>query len=405
MVKSKLDILKKVGCLIFLLAVQLCVFSQTTITGIVRDAVTKEPIVGSTVFISNTSYATSADKIGAFNFTNIDIQRGDIVATSIGYEVGSFTLTSKTKNNIVIELQPKITDLNTVTIRIAEKNGYEKWGKVFFETFIGITAEAKDCIIENSNVLKFYFDKKINELEVIASEPIKISNKALGYFIDYSLTNFKTNLITKTFIYGGYPSFKEMTGAEKKIRQWKINRNAVYKGSRMHFLRSLYKNRLKENGFSVFNAKKVQNKNTQAQSNFPIINETIKKLERSDDNPFLQRRVIAHRTLVDSVFEILQKCNIDSIAFAIDSTTAAINFEDYLLVVYEKRTIKKRGQISFQADNFVNQSYIKLLQPEDLQIFSNGSFVNAANLYVENYWATYENLSRLLPYDFIYAEY
>jgi hypothetical protein len=61
------------------------------------------------------------------------------------------------------------------------KDGWDKYGKFFLENFIGSTPNAARCTLMNPEVLKFYLLKKSNKLRVLATDPLQIENKALGY--------------------------------------------------------------------------------------------------------------------------------------------------------------------------------------------------------------------------------
>ena len=52
-------------------------FGQITISGKVINEESKEPIAGANVFINNTSYKTITTAEGKFEFTNINLQKGE----------------------------------------------------------------------------------------------------------------------------------------------------------------------------------------------------------------------------------------------------------------------------------------------------------------------------------------
>jgi hypothetical protein len=383
-------------------------FGQVSISGKTIDSKTKEPIAGANLFINNSTYKTISDKDGNFSLTNINIQKGELIINALGYKYKLINIENKTITSIVVELEQQAKDLDAVIIKKFEPNGFKKWGKLFTDNFIGNTAEAEECSIENEKVIKFYFDKKTRELEAIANEPIIIKNKALGYVIEYTLESFVYNTKTRILSYGGYPVFTEMKGNNKKTKRWQSNRNESYNGSIMHFMRSLYRNKLETNGFSIYNAKKVLNKEKAR------LKEIIKKRKAMGagvvidmaniyppDSTDYYQKIMSQE---DSLFAILSKANIDSIAFAIDSVTAGLFFENYLMVNYLNKNITHQtSAYNHQHENPV-QSYIKLLAPEDLQIFANGNYYNSYNLFSEQYWANFEKAARLLPFDFVYKE-
>ncbi len=383
-------------------------FGQISISGKVIDSKTNEPIAGSTISINNTSYKTIADKDGNFSLTNINIQKGELIINALGYKYKLINIDTKTANIISIALEQQARELDAVVVSSFEKDGYKKWGKLFIDNFIGDIAEAKECSIENEKVLKFFYDKKTQVLEVIATEPIKLKNNALGYEIEYTLESFVYYAKSKVLIFGGYPVFTEMKGGKSKTKRWAKNRNESYRGSIMHFMRSVFRNTLEQEGFSIYAAKKVPNKEKarlraatkeRMQMNTGAVI-SISSMYPADSTDYYQKILKQE----DSLFVLISKLKIDSIAYAVDSVTAGLYFNDYLMVNYfNKNASQQRSEYSYQHTNPV-QSYVKLSSPEELQIFANGNYYNSFNLFAEQYWASFEKVARLLPYDFLYLE-
>jgi hypothetical protein len=385
--------LKKNILFFVLLIISTSLFAQLTITGVVIDAKNKDAIAGANVFINNTSYKTITNAEGKFVFANLNIQKGELIVNALGYKHAVTNVDNKVEKVLSIALESQIKELDAVLIRSYEKDGYKKWGKLFTDVFIGTTQEALDCIIDNSKALKFYYDKKTKTLSVSANEPLKIINKALGYQIDYTLEDFEYNTKTNILFFSGYPVFTEMQRGKRKMQQWKEKRNDCYRGSIMHFMRTLYRNKFVEEGFLVQKANKVLNEkkaaykkelkmNISAQANGVII--ISDQMNKSDENIMSQP---------DSIYQIIsQVLPADSFAFAIDSVTAGMYFEKHLIISYKKQNL-----------NTTVSSFVKLLYGEPLSIFQNGSYYNAMNFFTERYWAEYEKLSRLLPTDFIYT--
>jgi hypothetical protein len=84
----------------------------------------------------------------------------------------------------------KSPELETIIVKPSEKNGWEKWGKWFTGNFIGTSEYGQDCCIKNPEVLRLRNYKKANSLTAIATAPLIIENKALGYRITYQMENF-----------------------------------------------------------------------------------------------------------------------------------------------------------------------------------------------------------------------
>jgi hypothetical protein len=383
---------KKIILFFVLLITSTSLFAQLTIKGKVINAKTNEPIAGANVFINTTSYKTVANTEGKFVLLNLNIQKGELIVNALGYKHEVINIDNKIENDLIIKLEPQPKELDAVLIRSYEKDGYKKWGKLFNDAFIGNTHDALDCKIENTKALKFYYNKKTQSLSVAANEPLKIINKTLGYEIDYTLEDFEYNTRTNILFYSGYPVFTEMQKGKRKMRKWKEERNACYSGSVMHFMRTLYRNKLTEEGFIVQKANKILNekkaaykkelrKNMSEQKNGTV----VFSVPMSNDNENIMSQP-------DSIYQIIsQALPADSFAFAIDSVTAGMYFEKHLIISYKKQDL-----------NATVSSFVKLLYGEPLSIFQNGSYYNSLSFFTERYWAENEKMARMLPYDFVY---
>ncbi|RYZ94407.1 MAG: hypothetical protein EOP47_27900, partial [Sphingobacteriaceae bacterium] len=99
------------------------------------------------------------------------------------------------------------------------------------------------------------YNRKKHVLHVKADDFLIVENKGLGYRLKYLLNDFEFNYKTKIVYYNGFPYFEDLQGTEKEKKRWYKNRIVAYKGSVMHFLRSVFNYRLKEEGFSIYGLK------------------------------------------------------------------------------------------------------------------------------------------------------
>ena len=249
--------MKKIFCFLTGCIISFSVFSQSvySISGKIIDAATKLPLQAASVFAQNTTIGTATGAEGNFK---LELPNGgyDLVVTFTGYqtETRRITTADAADKNIVIEIKQKEKELQDVVIKSTYEvaDGWEKYGSFFLENFIGKTDNSKQCTIKNPEALKFYFYKRKNRLKVLATEPLQIVNNALGYTIKYTLDSFTHEYNTQVSLYSGYPLFEEMqpTGQEQKDT-WNANRLVAYKGSILHFMRSLHQKKLKEEGFEI----------------------------------------------------------------------------------------------------------------------------------------------------------
>ena len=233
-------------------------FSQSAnfyISGTVINKETNQPLQGASVFAQNTTLGTVTNSDGKFS---LQLPAGgyDLTVTFTGYTTESRRITSSDagNGNIFFEIKPKEKEIEGVTVVATSevKDGWQKYGSFFLDHFIGKTANSAFCSIKNPETLKFYFSKKRNRLKVMASEPLLIENKALGYNIKYTLDSFTHMYDTQVSLYTGYPLFEEMAATNNEQKNsWELARQKAYKGSILHFMRSIYKKELKEEGFEI----------------------------------------------------------------------------------------------------------------------------------------------------------
>ena len=372
-------------------------FGQITISGKVINEENKEPIAGANVFINNSSFKTITTADGKFEFTNINLQKGELIVNALGYKYEVIIIDNKNSNYQLISLKIQTKVLDEVLVMSYEKDGYKKWGQLFFDNFIGKTEEAINCKIENQKALKFFYNKKINTLSVIANDPLKIENNALGYRIDYTLESFEFNTRYNTLFYSGYAVFTEMKKGKKQMQQWKNKRKACYQGSVMHFMRALYRNNLNEEAFTVQKAMKVLNVKKE-EYNKEMRQQLLTKPKINGKitlsvNSFKYNKKLTDET--DSIYNITpQRLSTDSFAFIIDSETAGMAFKKSLAISYKHPDLNKSVY-----------SFVKLLNPDEpLHIFQNGSYYTSMNFFTESFWAEHETVSRMLPIDFVYEK-
>lgn len=249
--------MKKIIPFVLSLFLSASLYSQTTftITGKVLDSATKQPLQAASVFAQNTTVGTATDTDGSFK---LQLPNGgyDLVVTFTGYQTETRRISTSDAGDksIVIEVKQKEKEMQDVVIKATYEvaDGWEKYGDFFLDQFIGKTANGKQCVITNKEVLKFYYYKRKNRLKILATAPVEIVNEALGYTIKYTLDSFTHEYNTQLSQYTGYPLFQEMTPSNDDQKQiWAANRAKAYNGSILHFMRSLYQKRLREEGFEI----------------------------------------------------------------------------------------------------------------------------------------------------------
>src|SRR6266404_7082292 len=228
------------------------VVGQFTVTGKVVDSATKEPLYGASVFCQNTTSGTTTNKQGEFS---IPLKSGgyELIVSFTGYQIKEIRISNNDNNPLQVEMVKEEKTMGEVVIRSSNEvmDGWDKYGKFFLENFIGSTPNATQCSLQNPEAVHFYYYKKSDKLKVLATEPILISNKALGYSLRYQLDSFMYYYKTQVSSYRGYCFFSEMEGSFQDKKTWSDNRKKVYYGSKLHFMRSYYDSTLNEDGFEI----------------------------------------------------------------------------------------------------------------------------------------------------------
>ena len=353
--------MKKLFCLLLLVCITTFSFAQYEISGQVVDAETATPLEGASVFAQNTTIGTITAKDGHFKLL---LSKGgyELIVTYTGYKKARQNIQAGADDNIVIKLQKEDQSLGEVIITSTNEvaDGWQKYGAFFTQHFIGATPAADSCTIQNPDVLHFYFYKRSNKLKVLATEPLQILNKALGYQLNYTLDSFIYYYKTDINAYRGLCLYRPLEGTADEAAQWSKNRLAAYNGSRLHFLRAYYDSALNEEGFTVD----------------LLSPDDAKKFNRVT-NPY------------DTAYYL-----------ANDSTgDVELWFGAKASITYTKKTPDNRylKQYGLPMDVGVQISYVDLIDP--VTIKPNGFFVEQRSWINQGYWS-WKNVADALPYDY-----
>lgn len=350
-------------------------FSQSNdfyISGTVFNKESNQPLQGASVFAQNTTLGTTTNAEGKFS---LQLPAGgyELVITFTGYTTESKRISSADaeNRNLYFELKPKEKEMETVSIVATSevKDGWKKFGDFFLDQFIGKTVNSASCKITNPEVLKFYFSKKKNRLKVLATEPLLIENKALGYNIKYTLDSFTHAYETQVSLYTGYPLFEEMTVANNEQKNtWEMARQKAYKGSILHFMRSIYKKELREEGFEI---------------QFLI---TYKDRELEKDTAFKLKNIYAALNYQkdDSTQTIEIKPNQNKIGVIYTKEKPAVG---YLVE-------NKPASTDFQF------SILNFSPAVSIVIEQNGYYFEQNDLAISEYW-TWDKVADQLPYNYV----
>jgi hypothetical protein len=91
----------------------------------------------------------------------------------------------------------------------------------------------------------------------------------------------------------------------------------------------------------------------------------------------------------------------DSIAYAMDSVTAGLHFDNYLLVLYKKKVAPPEYRKHVMDAGSAMTSQLALLNGRPIAIQANGSFFEPSELLSMGYWSWWEKIATMLPFDFV----
>ena len=213
-----------------------------TVSGIVYDHVTKEPLLGASVYFEGTTIGGITNEQGKFSLYSEITSTSQLVVTYLGYTDAVFTLSGN--KPLTVYLIPKEESLDEVVVTASPLFNREELLAAFRTQFLGTTKAGQSCEILNEDALKLYYNASKKQLTVKANEAIRVKNPYLGYEIRFRLYECKISYFSKSIkpydvqqsYYAGTSFFID---EKKDIRKYKKRRQEVYEGSSLHFMRTV----------------------------------------------------------------------------------------------------------------------------------------------------------------------
>jgi hypothetical protein len=371
--------------------------SSNYIKGRVVNGETGTGIPNASVFISNTSKGSISNNAGEFELPDVPAGNYDLVVSCIGYETQVYSYkASQLPLKLRVQLAPKAEELQTVVVEPYEKDGWEKWGKFFIENFIGTSANAKNCSIKNYKALHFRNSKKRGQLTVTANEPLIIENKAMGYKIQYQLEGFSYGFSDHVLTYFGYALFDELNKKGASKRQLK-NREKAYNGSIVHFMTSLYHNRLIEEGFEIKRLYRTPNLEKQRVKNMYVRSSPSNPVK---DSAEYYERILHGPDMLETYGNSL--LTTDSLVTKTDALNKYLFFNDYLYIVFKKAKEDNEylEYIHEKREAYWRISVVFLLNRRAITIDEKGNYSMPQDFMSYGYWSWSEKISSILPLDY-----
>ena len=298
------------------------------------------PIEAATVFIDGSKKITSTSSTGGFSFPGMPPGTYHLVVNMLGYSsVKLDVVVTDNAKALKITLNEKQIALKTVEIG----NGSSALLKLFIKYFLGESENAKSCKILNPEVLDFSSQKSLTEAS--SDEFLVIENSRLGYRIKYLLRSFKYNSTNEVTIYDGECIFENMEGPEAKKLEWKANRKDAYEGSLMHYLRSLYKNQSRQEGFLTYPVENLS---------YPL---------EIDPNPMNTEQIVEH----------------------VDSNFMVFAYKQRLYTLFDKKKAAQKPKYINKSETRHVEKMGSILQL-DAPIDRQGGYANYKDILIQGFW-------------------
>jgi hypothetical protein len=245
--------------LAFLFSWHLTCFSQT-LTGTVREKGTGLPLPFANVFVNNTTIGSATDAEGRFRISGDFSTDIELVASFVGYVTEVKAISFRKKGEVEVDFVLAFNESNLTEIELKAKRdkSWDRELRRFEDVFLALADDPYRSQVQINNPWVLEFEnvkaaKGPNYLQASAAQPLKITNRALGYEIDYYLKDFRV-MRTGSMFYGQVFYTRMNSADEEKLAEWENNREANYHSSLRHFNSSLLLNLQDSIHFEVYRA-------------------------------------------------------------------------------------------------------------------------------------------------------
>lgn len=382
--------------------------AQNQLNGTIRDSETGKPVAFATVFFANTTLGTSSNQDGVFVINRIPSGKYDLTVTIVGYQTDQRSVEFHGRD--VLELDIRLTPddkmLREVVV-MPDTAGWKRNYADFVRHFLGTSKYAESCRIQNPKDVKLFFDPSDGVLVAHAKKPIIIDNQALGYRIEYYLKQFELNSAAGTFFIYGIPRFELLTPRnERETRKWERERERVYTGSLLHFMRAWHGGQWSESGFNVARVYRIPNRERPPED---ILKRKIAEYRaRAIQNGSLTIRINSFDRKEDSLNYYLRlqrlPAEVDSVAreelsgkefFA--ATPGQMTFKGNLQIIFKEwEDLRYTASVGRPPEERQRQKTVLHIF-DALHIYDNGYYEMPQSVVLEGYWSWSEKISTTLP--------
>ena len=383
---------------IYWLGVARAAGAQGRISGVVQDSVTHEPLAFASVFLANTTLGATTTEQGQFVFERGPKGNYDVVASYVGYRLAKQNITVGTAAQTVT-LRPASAGPQLGEVVVQANPHQEDDYRKFAALFLGNTTFSKQCRISNPDAVLVAYNDTTKDLTASADNFVQVDNEALGYHVKFYGMRFNYNTESESVGFDGQTVFEAMTPRdERQQRQWEANRAAAYHGSQTHFLKSVYDNRVAEEGFLAQQVRLVPV--PRAARGLSLLRKKKTRLTAAEQDSL---RKWENLPLIARLYPAARP--IDSLR-RVEGEHTFLRFTQELQVCYFGEApdpnydapMSSIGPAGATLPAKRQVSRLLLLAPET-RIRANGSLVNPLDVVTGEYWG-FQKIGEFLPLDY-----
>ena len=381
--------------------------AQGKLTGVVQDSVTHEPLAFASVFLANTTLGATTTEKGEFEFKRVPAGTYSVVGSYVGYRLAKQTITMTAAPQQVMLLLPSTGNQLSEVVVQPEPNKPEDYKK-FAELFLGGTTFSEQCRISNPDQVRVFYDAETEELTARAKQFVQVDNEALGYRLKYYGLHFDYDAGDGSVSYFGEPVFEDLPPRDEAQRQlWAANRATAYRGSFMHFLRSVYTNRLKAENFLTQQVRVTPNPRFEQAENK---RRALMALRPAGTFTPAEKDSLERWDAMAPAFATLNQTprSIDSIRrVSADGKRVFLRFTGELQVAHfgeapDPRYGQPMSPLGYPRTPYPTKQQVSRLklQNREAEIQPNGTLMSPLDVYNGEYWG-FEKVGEFLPVNYV----
>jgi hypothetical protein len=247
--------MKKVFTII-IIVLSCCHINAQTLTGIVLDKATGQPIRDVYVYLDGTTFNVITNNSGRFELA----VRNRINTKLVLYHVSYHTVILENPFEYLpekIHMEERVNVLNELVVTADQFSRAQKL-KAFREQFLGMTQAGRSCKIINESDIQIWYNTQSKTLSASSDQPITVINEYLGYEVMFNLIDFYAEYHVVTLnhndVYRSYfavtTSFTDINPNNRRVKR---RRDEVYDRSSTFFFKNFANNTLVETGFRIYN--------------------------------------------------------------------------------------------------------------------------------------------------------